>query len=90
MGAAAPLAGAAGDAATLLPTATDAPNLCTTEIPARRNGNTARIDLAYLPSKIDELALLNAAGEDGWELVTITSKYSAPQGRVRRSQSKLV
>jgi hypothetical protein len=35
------------------------------------------IDLADLPSKIDELALLNAAGEDGWELVTITSNNVA-------------
>jgi hypothetical protein len=35
------------------------------------------IDLAYLPARIDDIDLLNEAGEEGWELIAITSNHIA-------------
>jgi hypothetical protein len=35
------------------------------------------IDLGDLPPRTDEIMLLNAAGDDGWELVAITTNYIA-------------
>ena len=31
------------------------------------------INLAYLPARIDDIDLLNEAGEQGWELIAIMS-----------------
>jgi hypothetical protein len=35
------------------------------------------LDLAYLPARTDDVDMLNDAGEQGWELVTIMSNHIA-------------
>ena len=35
------------------------------------------IDLAYLPARTDDIDLLNEAGKQGWELVSILSNHIA-------------
>jgi Domain of unknown function (DUF4177) len=36
-----------------------------------------KVDLKYVPRKHDEIDILNDAGKDGWELVTITTNNMA-------------
>jgi len=45
------------------------------------------IDLAHLPPRTDELDLLDEAGENGWELVTITTNNVADLRRAVDAQA---
>ena len=46
------------------------------------------VNLSELPPETDEIDLVNAAGDDGWELVVITRNNIAyPEASARRSSA---